>query len=218
MLLTAYIGVISGSKSTLWVLMSSVLQKTAQRRVWWKRPKNISQSLLTKHELYKLLLNDESLSNRPVVEKAYKEHKATVQQELGEMKIEWWSNISEDVLSGHDRKYSKTMYSLLRKAFWSTLIHCSTFEIQGWHFSVKEPSRYNSTLARTLFKSIFFNPSEVNLSVIDSLHQHDIIHLMDLTPTIEELRIAPEQINFGKVWHSGGTPTTWRWKHTVFYP
>ena len=51
----------------------------------------------------------QNLSNRPAVEKAYKEYKATVQQELRKMKNEWWSNISEEIQSVHDRKDSKTM-------------------------------------------------------------------------------------------------------------
>ena len=99
--LTAYIlivlGVISGSKSTLWVLTSLVLHKNSIRDWFGENHQNISQLLFTKHELYKLLLN-ENLSNRPVVEKAYKEHKATVQGELRKMKNEWWADISEEIL------------------------------------------------------------------------------------------------------------------------
>ena len=77
--------------------MSLVLHKNSIRDWFGENDQNISQLLFTKHELYKLLLN-ENLGNRPAVEKAYKEHKATVQRELRRMKNEWWANISEEIL------------------------------------------------------------------------------------------------------------------------
>ena len=52
-------------------------------------------------------------------------------------------------------------------------------------------------LARTLFKS-FFNPSEVDFLVIDSLPQYDIIHLVDLISSIDKVHIALKQINSRK--------------------
>ena len=56
-----------------------------QHRDWYdENDQNISQLLFTKHELYKLLLN-ENFSNSPAVEKFYKEHKATLQRELRKM-------------------------------------------------------------------------------------------------------------------------------------
>ena len=59
-----------------------------QHRIWFdENDKNISLLLSTKHKLYKLLLN-ENLGNRPAVEKAYKEHNATVQRELRKMENE----------------------------------------------------------------------------------------------------------------------------------
>ena len=79
--LTAYflwfLGQLQGV-SILWELMSLVLQENSIETGLMKNDQNISQLLFTKHELYKLLLN-ENPSNRPAVEKAYKEHKATVQ-------------------------------------------------------------------------------------------------------------------------------------------
>ena len=122
------------------------------------------------------------------------------------MKNEWWSNISEEIQSVYDRKDSKTMYSLLPKAFGPHSSNVVSLRSKDGASLLKEPSRYSSVLARTHFKSFFLNPSEVNFSVIDSLPQYDITHLMNLTPTIDEVRIALKQINSGKAPGLDGIP------------
>ena len=57
-----------------------------------------------------------------------------------------------------------------------------------------------------LWNPRIFNPSDVNFEVIDSLPERVIIHLMDLTPTIDEVCLELKQIHSGKEHRLDGIP------------
>ena len=76
----------------------------------------IKQLLETKHFLHEALLN-RHIENRSAVVKYFKDHKAILERELRKMKNGWWKDIFSKVQNASDKRYSRTLYSLLRETF-----------------------------------------------------------------------------------------------------
>lgn len=114
--------------------------------------------------------------------------------------------MSAEVQSAFDRKDSKTMYSLLRKVFGPQSSNVAPLKSKDGTSLIKDPAGITQRW-HVHFSDFFFNPSVVNDAAIDSLPQHDINHLMDLTPTIDEVRLSLKQLNSGKAPGLDGIPT-----------
>ena len=179
--------------------------KMIKHRDWFDdNNTNISQLLETKQSLHKRLLN-QNLPNRSAAEESYKVSRAVLQRELRRMKNTWWLEISAEVQNAYNRKDTKRLYSLLRKVFGpqpssvvplkskdgSTLINNQEGIMKRWteHFA-----------------DLFFNPSDVDESAIDSIPQCDIIPDLMVLPTLEEVKLSITQVNTGKAPGLDGIP------------
>ena len=152
--------------------------------------------LLEKQHLYEKVLNA-SHRNKASAEKAYKEHKAILQRELRRMKNDWWANMSAQVQAASDRKDAKTMYGLLNQVFGPTSSSVAPLKSKDNSTLIKDPTQIMNRW-QEYFQDLFFNPSEVDDSVIDNLPQLEIKHRMARIPALEEVDRALKQITSGK--------------------
>ena len=157
---------------------------------------HINALLLEKQHLYDKVLAA-SHRNKSSAEKAYKEHKAVLQRELRRMKNDWWSNMSAEVQAASDRKDAKTMYGLLNQVFGPTSSSVVPLKSKDNTTLLKDPTQIMNRWQEH-FQDLFFNPSEVDESVIDNLPQLEIKHRMAKIPSLEEIDRAVKQITSGK--------------------
>ena len=106
--------------------------------------------------------------------------------------------MSKDVQRASICKDSKTLFALLNQVFGPCSLSTVPLKSKDNTTLLKDP---NDILWcwHEHFKDLFFNPSEVDNDVIDSLPQLRMRHHMDRTPTFHELELAVKQINSGKV-------------------
>ena len=154
----------------------------------------IDELLKTKQTLRVALLNNHNTS---ALEKAYKEHKTTLQRELRRMKNEWWSNISMEVQQAFDKKDSKNLYALLNTAFGPKSSSVAPLKSKDDTTLIKDPEKILGRWQEH-FADLFDNPSDIDIAVIESLPQHEIVYLLDRVPSLEEVKLGIKQINSGK--------------------
>ena len=165
---------------------------------------NIKELLSIKHTLHQHLLS-RPVEQRAEAEKALKDHKATLQREIRRMKNEWWSKISQEVQSAYDRHDSKMLYHLLRQAFGPRSSPVVPMKSLDGSTSIKDPEGILKRWSEH-FSNLFFNPSDVDNDVIDSLPQSELFDEMAARPTLDEVKKAIKEVNTGKAPGLDGIP------------
>ena len=164
----------------------------------------IKQLLETKNSLHKFLLNP-NLTDRAQVEKSLKEHKATLQRELRDMKTRWWSNISVEVQSVFGQQHSKRFYGLLRQVFGPPSSYVVPVKSKDGSTIINDPEGITGRW-KEHFTDLYFNPSVVNDAAVDSIPQSVLIEELDAVPIGEETDLSIKQINAGKALGLDGIP------------
>ena len=168
-----------------------------KKKDWFDENDNdINKLLAMKHKLYQNVLMQEQSANSHAL-KLYNEHKSTLQRELRRMKNAWWSDISMEIELASGKKDLKTMYALLRQVFGPTSSSLVPLKSKDGRFVIKDRCNIIKRWHEH-FQDLFFNPAEVDNSVIDGLQQLEIKHQMDSTPTLVEVDTATKQIQIGK--------------------
>ena len=179
--------------------------KQKQHKDWFDdNDADINELLDRKHYLHQALLN-ENPHNLPAAENDFKQHKAIVQRELRRMKNEWWSKISLQVQTASDAKDAKRLYGLLRQVFGPQSSSIAPLKSKDDTSLTKDPEGIMKRW-KEHFTDLFFNPSVVDETVIDSLPQRDLLHRMDRIPSLDEVKSSIKQINSGKAPGLDGIP------------
>ena len=156
----------------------------------------IKELLDEKHRQHLLVLNA-SAADKKVAQEKFKKTRAVLQSKLRDMKNAWWTKLSNDIQSAYDTNNSKVFYDLLGKAYGPSSSSITPLKSLDGKSLAKNPTDIMSRWTEH-FGKLFFNPSEVDDDVINSLPQLDFILDMDKLPTFSEVEDAIRQVNTGK--------------------
>ena len=176
-----------------------------KHRDWFdENDAEIGQLLETKYSIHKSLLNP-NLTNRSQIEKRFKEHKAILQRKLRELKTRWWSSISAEVQNASAQQDSRQLYGLLRQVFGPPSSSVVPVKSKDGSTIIKDSSGIMKRW-KEHFGDLFYNPSVVDNTAVESIPQRDLIVELDAVPTREESDLSIKQINAGKAPGLDGIP------------
>ena len=121
------------------------------------------------------------------------------------MKNQWWLDISERTQKAYDSKDAKTLYHLIRQVFGPQSASMVPLRWKDGSLLHKSPESIMKRWTEH-FTDLFYNPSVIDDSVVNSLPRKDINHDVMDRPTISEIRITIKELNTGKAPGFDGIP------------
>ena len=121
------------------------------------------------------------------------------------MKTRWWSNISAEVQNASAQQDSNRLYGLLRQFFGPPSASVVPDKSKGGSTITKDSDGIMRRW-KEHFTDLFFNPSVIDVTAVDSIPQRGFIEKLDAVPMRGEIDLSIKQINAGKVPGLDGIP------------
>ena len=176
-----------------------------RHRDWFDENCSVVNDLLKAQRALREALLNNCHQHTSDVEKKYKEHKALLQRELRKIKNKWWNNISSEIQKAFDANNTKCLYTLLNTAFGPKSSLVAPLKSKDNTTLIKDPQKILLRW-KEHFADLFDNLSEIDMSIIDSLPQRQIIYRLERSSSLEEVRIAIKQVSSGKAPGVDGIP------------